>query len=128
MWQKSIRLKSLAAGAFTLVEIMVVVGILGLLLALTIPYYVQQRATAQSKSCINNLLKIDDAASQFALEHGKRTDDAIDFPADLTPYLRLNSTSEIPACPAGGGYTINLVGSHPICSLGSSVDPAHVQP
>ncbi len=44
-----------SSAGFTLVEIMIVVGILGLLLGIMVPYYVNQRATAQANGCINNL-------------------------------------------------------------------------
>ena len=114
--------------AFTLVEIMIVVMILGLLLAMVVPFYVRQRATAQSNSCINNLVKLDDAACQFALERGKKSGDALAYPQDLTPYIRLNSGGEIPTCPASGFYSVASVGSRPVCSLGGAVTPAHLIP
>ena len=114
--------------AFTLVEIMVVVMILGLILAIAVPYYVNQRASAQSDMCVNNLLKIDDAACLFALEHGKRTGGSVVYPQDLTPYIKLNSANVIPSCPAGGNYSLIIIGTHPTCSLGSTVSPPHVLP
>ena len=114
---------------FTLVEIMIVVAIIGLLAAIAIPNFVKARATSQANICINNLRKIDDAANQFAIEKGKRTGDTISYPADLTPYIRLNSAGSIPSCPVGGAYyTDGGVGATPTCSLGSTVKPAHVMP
>ncbi len=116
--------------AFTLVEIMVVVGIIALLVALIYPYYVRPRATAQANACINNLTKIESAASQFAIEHGKKTGDPINYPTDLSPYLKLNNAGEIPACPAQGIYSVGYVGNQiqAVCSLGSTVTPAHINP
>jgi prepilin-type N-terminal cleavage/methylation domain-containing protein len=113
---------------FTMVEIMIVVMILGLLVAIAVPNYVNQRATAQAQTCINNLVKIDDATCQFALENGKKTGDVINFPNDLTPYIKLNSAGQIPPCPSGGNYSVGVVGAHPVCSLGSTVYPQHVMP
>jgi prepilin-type N-terminal cleavage/methylation domain-containing protein len=113
---------------FTLVEIMIVVAIIGLLAAIAIPNFVRARAEAQAKACINNLTKIDGAANQFALEMHKRTGDAISFPADLTPYIKLNAAGSLPGCPAGGAYSDATVGGVPACSLGSSVTPAHLMP
>ena len=68
------------------------------------------------------------AKCQFALERGKKNGDALAYPQDLTPYIRLNSGGEIPACPASGSYSVALVGSHPVCSLGGAVTPAHLIP
>src|ERR1700722_9155011 len=115
---------------FTLVEIMIVVTIIGLLAAIAIPNFVHSRAKSQATACINNMRQIDSAIQQFAMETGKAPGDTINFPSDLTPYIKLNSTSSIPGCPANGGYTAQPVSSTPsvTCSLSSTVDPPHILP
>jgi prepilin-type N-terminal cleavage/methylation domain-containing protein len=120
--------KGINQAAFTLVEIMIVVAIIGLLAAIAIPNFVKARATSQANACINNLRQIDGAAQEFALENHKKTGDAINFPSDLTPYIKLNASGSIPPCPAGGTYADNAVGNNPTCSLGNTVTPAHVLP
>ncbi len=74
---------------------------------------------AAANVCLNNLRMIDAAKQQWALEHGKPTGTLLTA-ADLAPYLK---TNVLPACPAGGVYTLNPVGLSPICSI-----PGHALP
>jgi len=119
--------QSVRLAGFTLVEIMIVILILAMLLAIIVPYYVKQRATAQANGCVNNLIRIEAAANQFALESGKKTGDPINYPSDLISYIKPRA-GQIPPCPAGGIYQIATVGAFPTCSLGTTVTPNHVVP
>jgi prepilin-type N-terminal cleavage/methylation domain-containing protein len=119
---------TVSLGGFTLVEIMIVVAIIGLLLAVAIPLFVKPRANAQANACLNNMRQIDGSMQEFAIENNKHLGDIVNYPTDLTPYLKLNSNSQIPACPAGGTYSVAAVGIEPSteCSLGNTVTPSHV--
>lgn len=112
---------------FTLVEIMIVVAIIGLLAAIAIPNFVKARATSQANACINNLRQIDAAVNEYALEM-KQTTGATVTLDELTPYIKLNATSKLPPCPAGGTYAVTSVGTSPTCSLANTVTPGHYLP
>lgn len=116
-------------GGFTLVEIMIVVAIIALLAAILIPNLMRAGARSQATTCINNLRQLDTAVQQFSVEAGKHVGDVVTYPTDLTAYIRLNRTGQIPPCPGGGTYSLNTVGNQPsaFCSLGSTVTPNHVQ-
>jgi prepilin-type N-terminal cleavage/methylation domain-containing protein len=123
---KTTRTKVGLAG-FTLAEIMIVIAIISLLCAICIPTFVKARANSQANACINNLRQIDGAMQQFAIEKNKHIGDAVNYPTDLTPYLKMNSANSIPACPASGNYSVLPIGTEPSvsCSLGSLVTPSH---
>lgn len=108
---------------------MIVVAIVGLLAAIAIPNLLKASARSQATTCINNLRQIDTAVQQFSVEAGKHVGDIINYPDDLTPYIRLNRQGVIPPCPAGGTYALNAVGTVPsaVCSIGTTMNPAHVQ-
>jgi prepilin-type N-terminal cleavage/methylation domain-containing protein len=116
------------AKGFTLVEIMIVVAIIGLLAAIAIPNFVKARATSQANACINNLRQIDAAVNQWALETKQTTGASVTFPDNVLPYIKLNASSSIPPCPAGGTYATTVVGTSPTCSLANTVTPGHYLP
>jgi len=57
--------------AFTLVEIMIVVTIIGLLAALAIPAFQKVRAKSQDTSVLNNIRLLAAAADQYYMEKGR---------------------------------------------------------
>src|SRR2546423_6824186 len=89
---------------FTLVEIMIVVGIIGLLAAIAIPNSVKARTTSQANACINNLRQMDGAVQQYALENKLASTSTYTL-SNLKPYIKLDSTGNIPPCPASGAYS-----------------------
>jgi prepilin-type N-terminal cleavage/methylation domain-containing protein len=116
-------------GGFTLTEIMIVIGIISLLAAIVIPNLLKAGAKSQATTCINNMRQLDTAIQQFSVEAGKHVGDVVNYPNDLTPYIKLNHQGQIPPCPTGGIYSLNTVGNQPsvFCSLGTSVSPPHIQ-
>jgi len=112
---------------FTLVEIMIVVAIIGLLAAIAIPNFVKARTTSQANACINNLRQYDGAVQQYALEN-KLASTATYTMSLLQPYIKLDSTGNLPACPASGTYSPGAsVTNPPTCTL-STASPKHALP
>ncbi len=114
-------------GAFTLVEIMIVVAIIGLLAAIAIPNFVRSRDQSQVNVCINNLRQIDGSKQQWALEF-KKVGYEIAQSSDIEPYLVRGTSGRMPVCPAGGStatnfdssYSINALSNPPTCLVVSN--------
>ena len=58
--------------AFTLVEIMIVVAIIGLLTVLAIPSFIKARKQSQGRRIMNDIRQMDAAIDQWALDAGKK--------------------------------------------------------
>jgi hypothetical protein len=91
---------------------------------------VHAREVSQANACINNLRQIEAAVQQVAIQNGLHVGDAVNYPADVSAFIKLNSAGSIPGCPSGGTYSLQTVGTVPqaVCSLGSTVNPPHILP
>lgn len=98
---------------FTLVEIMIVVAIIGIIIAIAIPGFMRAREVSRATSCQENLIKIEGAVDQWAVEYDK-SDGATAVWGDLvakTLYLK-----KTPRCRGGGNYPDTFtVGITPLC-------------
>lgn len=108
------RINTKRQGAFTLVEIMIVVAIIGLLAAVAIPNLVKARKDAQRAACIMNLKAIEGAKTQWALENRKSDQDV---PTDADLFGPDKPIKEKPECPAGGTYDLRAVAEKPTCTV-----------
>jgi len=102
---------------FTLVEIMIVVGLVGMLAAIAAPSIVRARTVSQTNACINNLRQIDDATQEWALDNRQAPMATVTFD-NIQPYLK-NSV----ICPSAGesasfatSYTLTTVSNKPTCN------------
>lgn len=76
-------------GAFTLIEILVVLAIIGVLAALLVPAVQMARESSRRASCVNNLHQIGLACQQFENQYGKFPPSQ--FGLMLLPYLGFQS-------------------------------------
>ena len=100
---------------FTLVEIMVVVGIIGLILTMAIPNFINARRKARASVCVNNLHQIHGAKQQWALDT-----DAAEDATPATTVLGSDYLEGWPLCPQSGTYSVNAVSSIPTCDVGTN--------
>ena len=101
--------------AFTLVEIMIVVAIIGLLAAIAIPNFIKAREASQKNACIANLKQLDGAKNTWALEQKKVNGDT---PNDTDLFGTSLYIREKPVCPANGTYVLGVVSDKPVCNVG----------
>src|SRR5947209_19744423 len=94
--------------AFTLVEIMIVVLIIGILLAIAVPNFMKARDNSRAKSCIANLQQISAAKEQAAMDLQLQD-------TDTPPQSQLSPDyiNNWPSDAVGGLYSINDMSTNP---------------
>lgn len=113
--------------AFTLVEIMIVVAIIGLLVAIAIPNFVRARRNARDRLCQNNLRLVKHALEQYQIDEG--LDDGTDISGVYSGTIVGAGDAYIeeePLCPiADTAYTVTDVEVDPTCTNrdGDPADP-----
>ena len=99
--------------AFTLVELLVVIGIIGVLVALLLPALSKARASGQTAACLGNLRQIMVAFQLYENDNKQRFPDPAaaqqSWESLLQTYLQ---TREPFHCPSDGGLFENLRSSY----------------
>lgn len=90
--QRVTRKKQIGKRGITLIEVVVVLGIIGLLSALLIPAVQQTRQSARGVECKSHLHQIGIAAHNYVDQHGRFPDD--NFPRQLLPFLEQQQLAE----------------------------------
>lgn len=103
--------------AFTLVEVMVVVTIIGLLVGIAIPKMMIARDNARLKVIRTNLRQIDNAKEQWAIEQKHGTGAPVADVTVLQDYLKGGNVHEV----VQETYSPNPVGTPPTAALPANV-------
>jgi hypothetical protein len=98
------------------------VAVGGIVIAVAVPAFLRARANARGRACQENLVKMDGAKEQYALEKNMSNGSVVEM-KDLvgdgqTGYLRAT-----PTCPSGGEYTLGPIGTDPKCSFDTTNQP-----
>jgi prepilin-type N-terminal cleavage/methylation domain-containing protein len=100
--------------AFTVIEVMIVVLIIGILLMIAVPLFLRARERSQAKVCISALKEIEYAKELYADQNKLKSGDPCII-GDLWPeYIRGGS---LPNCPGGGIYDVRNIGESPMCTI-----------
>ncbi len=103
--------------AFTLVEILIVVAIMGILLAVAVPQFQRAGNRSRARSCQASLKQIAGAKERWAMDGGRGPTDTPNMSDLAGPGLYLKAE---PKCPAGGTYTLGNMSAQATCSIGGT--------
>lgn len=110
--------------AFTVIELLIVVLVIGILLAIAVPNWMKTRDRSRAMQCVATLKRIADAKELYAHENSVGNGAPVTMANIYPDYFRAPS---YPTCSGGGTYTVGNVGTSPTCSL-SGLNPPHVLP
>jgi prepilin-type N-terminal cleavage/methylation domain-containing protein len=82
------KLNSKTRSGFTLIELMIVVGIIALLTAIAVPNFARARDSSRLNVIYSNLRTLDAAKDQWALETNQATGTQVADMSVVRPYLR----------------------------------------
>lgn len=103
-------MKRCSAG-FTLIEMMIVVCVIGILLAISVPNYLRARGTSRLQAIVSNLRAIDTAVQEWGMSQNQPqgapvTRSNLDGSTGGTSYLTW------PTGPLPGSYSVTTTGSY----------------
>lgn len=114
-------MKTKTQSAFTLLEIMMVVAIIGMLAAIAIPNISHAVKEARERACSLNRKNIDAAKLRWSLA---RNEPPTATPPENELFGADAYIEHKPNCPAGGAYAINAVREKCTCSTVSHANRA----
>lgn len=116
----TLHLTKAKAFGFTLLEVMIVAGLIGALAAIAATAVIRARNRAASTTCISNLEQIARAKAIWAFENKAAATTIVTLTDVSGPnnYLKME-----PVCPMNGGYTVGAISDNPLCTVSGHVLP-----
>ena len=108
----TLKMKNNKRKAFTLVEIMIVVLIIGILLAIAVPNFIKARRNSRLQTIVANLKQIESAKEQCAMDLGFGNGAIGCTPAVMTD-AENGYMKAWPTGPVVGAYVENAIGTNP---------------
>jgi len=96
--------------AFTLIEILIVVAIIGLLAAIGIPSFIGARKGAEDNMKEVNISAVNAAKDQWAIINNKATGTSVVW-TNISPYIGSSITNQAGLTINGSAITLNPVGT-----------------
>jgi type IV pilus assembly protein PilA len=96
--------------AFTLIEILIVVAIIGLVAAIGIPSFLNSRTSAENNMKEVNIAAVNAAKEQWAIINNKATGTAVAW-TNISAYIGGGVTNQAGLTVGGCAITLNAVGT-----------------
>lgn len=105
--------------AFTLIEMLIVLLVIGILMAIAVPQWMSARETSRRSTCLMNIRQVESAKEQYTMEAKLTNGDPVIMDNLWPEYIK---GAAAPHCPIAGVYTVGPVGTPSACSIHGSVN------